>query len=341
MILPGGISRILSLLFLTANTLSQAQLDHLDTHEKQTENITDSSPTKTRKSHDHHFDFLMFTQLWPISNCIDWEERGSGHTCSLNDDFEWTVHGIWPTTKHKKGPLFCRKDLPFNEKSLDPILKHLEARWLNVRNGTGEYDFWKHEWLKHGTCAVQLKPMDSEIKYFNQGLKWQEEYHMQKILADAGITPGGQYKPKNIVDAVGKYLGAKANTDIIHPAITCRKEKGYQNQLIFELIICFDKELNLTHCDDVAAGLYAHCPQDDSYIVYPQTPDLGWTNTRYALILSACFFAFALLFIGALYRQRSQLGPPRNGCCWNKCYKCCGNDDGYVHPFIVDNYDAK
>ena len=84
MILPGGISRTLSVLFLTANTLSQAQLDHLDAHEKQTENITNSSPTKTRKSHDHHFDFLMFTQLWPISNCIDWEERGSGHTCSLN-----------------------------------------------------------------------------------------------------------------------------------------------------------------------------------------------------------------------------------------------------------------
>ena len=113
------------------------------------------------------------------------------------------------------------------------------------------------------------------MSHIDVGLKWQEEYHMQKILADAGITPGGQYKPKNIVDAVGKYLGAKANTDIIHPAITCRKEKGYQNQLIFELIICFDKELNLTHCDDVAAGLYAHCPQDDSYIVYPPTPDLG------------------------------------------------------------------
>ena len=70
---------------------------------------------------------------------------------------------------HNSCIMFYRKDLPFNEKSLDPILKHLEARWLNVRNGTGEYDFWKHEWLKHGTCAVQLKPMDSEIKYFNQG----------------------------------------------------------------------------------------------------------------------------------------------------------------------------
>ena len=36
------------------------------------------------KPHDHHFDFLMFTQLWPISNCIDWEERDHDNTCSLN-----------------------------------------------------------------------------------------------------------------------------------------------------------------------------------------------------------------------------------------------------------------
>ena len=83
--------------------------------------------------------------------------------------------------------MFYRKDLPFNEKSLDPILKHLEARWLNVRNGTGEYDFWKHEWLKHGTCAVQLKPMDSEIKYFNQGkqifhlIRWLFIYNILSI----------------------------------------------------------------------------------------------------------------------------------------------------------------
>ena len=86
MILPGGISRILSVfLFLIANTLSQAELDGatpLDTQQKK--QLKDIAYAKTQKSHDHHFDFLMFTQLWPISNCIDWEERGSGHTCSLN-----------------------------------------------------------------------------------------------------------------------------------------------------------------------------------------------------------------------------------------------------------------
>ena len=37
------------------------------------------------------------------------------------------------------------------------------------------------------------------MSHIDVGLKWQEEYHMQKILADAGITPGGQYKPKNMI----------------------------------------------------------------------------------------------------------------------------------------------
>ena len=57
--------------------------------------------------------------------------------------------------------------------------------------------------------------------------------------------------------------------------MSCRKEKGYQNHLIFELIICFDKDLSLTNCDDVADGIFGGCPHDESYIVYPEVPDIG------------------------------------------------------------------
>ena len=115
------------------------------------------------------------------------------------------------------------------------------------------------------------------------GLDWQKEYDMHKILLESGITPGGQYRATNIVESVAKYLGSKVSKSKINPAITCRKEKGYQNHLIFELVVCFDKELNLTNCDDVAAGIYGQgaslCPHDAEahYIVYPQSPDLGKT----------------------------------------------------------------
>ena len=57
------------------------------------------------------------------------------------------------------------------------------------------------------------------------------------------------------------------------------------------------------------------------------------------MILSACFLIFAACFGAALFRERTRLGPPQNGCCWNKCYRCCGTDEDYVHPFLIDNDD--
>ena len=32
---------------------------------------------------NHEFDFMLFAQVWPISGCIEWEERNDANTCSL------------------------------------------------------------------------------------------------------------------------------------------------------------------------------------------------------------------------------------------------------------------
>ena len=54
------------------------------------------------------------------------------------------------------GPFNCNNSAHFNENALAPILEELKLRWTNVRANTVEDSFWKHEWLKHGTCAMQL-----------------------------------------------------------------------------------------------------------------------------------------------------------------------------------------
>lgn len=46
---------------------------------------------------------------------------------------------------------------------------------------------WAHEWVKHGSCAMSLPALDSEFKYFYQGIEWSEQYNMDKILKDSGL----------------------------------------------------------------------------------------------------------------------------------------------------------
>ena len=92
MYLPFFISIILKSLLLTAYAVSEETLDSYhgllakSVPNKITGNGSSFASTLTTptRSHDHHFDFLMFVQLWPITSCIEWEERAHDHTCTLN-----------------------------------------------------------------------------------------------------------------------------------------------------------------------------------------------------------------------------------------------------------------
>ena len=43
--------------------------------------------TGTDVKNDKYFDFLVYAQVWPISSCIEWEERKDGNTCDIRGEF--------------------------------------------------------------------------------------------------------------------------------------------------------------------------------------------------------------------------------------------------------------
>lgn len=107
------------------------------------------------------------------------------------------------------------------------------------------YDLWAHEWNKHGTCAAQIEPLNSQIKYFSQGLKWLQQLSMSKILAESNIVPSDDkvYTLSDFYNAVKAQLNAE-------PQIECRSEKGGK-QYLFEIRLCFTKALELVDCSMV------------------------------------------------------------------------------------------
>jgi ribonuclease T2 len=118
-----------------------------------------------------------------------------------------------PTKLGERGPEFCNSSLHFNRTQLDPIVQKLEQYWTDIHNGS-MYGLWKHEWKRHGTCAATLPTLDTESKYFDQGLKWINQYDMSNILSKSAIQPNNRFTAEQVWNAVQKSLGK-------NPAVQC------------------------------------------------------------------------------------------------------------------------
>lgn len=195
---------------------------------------------------DPEFDLLIFTQRWPITACYEWREKSSDHICGLPSPKNiWTIHGIWPTKLNTIGPSFCNKTAVFNVTELDPIEKQLEQFWINVEKNKPYDSLWRHEWLKHGTCAAAvLDQLNTENKYFGQGLSWLQQHSMADVLGEGGVVPGNNYTVVEIHQVLMDRLQKNA-------AIECFHDPETKLQFLNEIRVCFNKNLELENCDGI------------------------------------------------------------------------------------------
>ncbi|XP_031617444.1 ribonuclease Oy-like [Contarinia nasturtii] len=180
----------------------------------------------------------MFMQQWPTGYCINDNE------CIPPPDNEtWGIHGIWPNNLDGSHPSFCSDSSSFDIESLKPFMEPLKQSWFSLKEKFIE-KFWRHEWLKHGTLTKSLPDLNTEAKYFGQGLKWFQKYHIKNLLTQANIKPGTDYNIIDIHNALKNELDAE-------PEIACHKKEDTGEQYLVEIGICFSKRLELIDCGDI------------------------------------------------------------------------------------------
>lgn len=189
------------------------------------------------------WNYFVFAQQWPPAACL---EVPHGTKCSIPKGvIDWSIHGLWPTSDVGY-PSFCNNSWPFNPQSLKTILQALEVKWPNIYANTPENSFWKHEWLKHGTCAVELSQFDSELKYFRRSLELHDGLNIFEFIRKAGLIPDATQPLllKYVENAINLQLNKTVK-------LFCKNHKKFDYPILTSMYICLDKNLQVIDCDKI------------------------------------------------------------------------------------------
>eukprot|EP00057_Strongylocentrotus_purpuratus_P028709 XP_011683183.1 PREDICTED: ribonuclease Oy isoform X2 [Strongylocentrotus purpuratus] len=189
------------------------------------------------------YDKLTLVYQWGPSFC----ENGR---CTIPNTAKkiWTIHGLWPFKSNvKSSPIDCPGT--YDSSAISSIQTTLNEKWPSYKTGGTNDELWKHEYIKHGTCASDLTTFNSQLKYFQGTTDLYDKYDIKKILADGdnAVAPSNnlKYPLAYITSALKKGLG-------VDPNVFCVEKKTVQ--YLFEVRLCFDKTLKPITCGSALVG---------------------------------------------------------------------------------------
>lgn len=199
--------------------------------------------TANDASNKNEWDFMVFTQSWPPTSCLDIDIKHM--QCVMPPSVgTWAIHGIWPSRNVGPiGPFQCDKDDKFVEAKIMEIEPSLVEYWPNLIASEAKTSFWKHEWEKHGTCAKSLEAMGSELLYFEKGLELNARFNLLQILNKGSISPSNSTSYK--LPDIRKVIEAGTNSSI---KMQCIFSKDKSEQALIQVEICLDKNFDTIDC---------------------------------------------------------------------------------------------
>jgi len=217
------------------------------------------------------FDLLIVAQHWPLTICMDWKSKGQSHKCRIPKQQSWPLHGVWPSRSGSKmGPQFCNNSLEFDPSLLSPIMPQMDEFWPDVELPNHHNSLWEHEWTKHGTCAMQLPDMDSQLRYFSKGCSLSRATPIFSWLGYDDILPGRSYTLARI------WRALLNGTRGFRPRVDCMyiNKKPY----LAQIKVCYDNNFTLIHCDKRMGRMVGNCPRKQ-HLRYPSKSDVELFKT--------------------------------------------------------------
>lgn len=153
----------------------------------------------------------------------------------------WTLHGLWPDNNQSKHPEYC-KHVPFSYSDIEDLALQLSIKWPSCYVNES-IKFWRHEWLKHGSCAIDNLPTINGIHdYFKSALQLYDLYNITKILNENDIIPRNEpYETIVVQNILNRLVGRHVDIEII---------KNKSTFFLSAIQICMDKSLNKVDCPD-------------------------------------------------------------------------------------------
>ncbi|XP_075251838.1 ribonuclease Oy-like isoform X2 [Convolutriloba macropyga] len=212
-----------------------------------------------KTGHTSDFDYYVFTQQWPVSNCLT---ASSYDDCQIPANVSgWLIHGLWPSNFDGSYPAYCDDDYDFNDKEIEPIWGQLAKYWTNLYMDSAVDSFWEHEWDKHGTCAYTAHDMSSEFDYFNTTLGFHFDYPVGQWLLDAGISPDNSAIQNTSV--INKVISDKVGKQTI---FQCDYDQYKKEHIVNQIEICMDRNFKPIDCEESIENC-----NSDGKVLYPAT----------------------------------------------------------------------
>jgi len=192
-----------------------------------------------------NFDYFTYAEQWPAAFCAVANYNRPG-TCAYNNTITtgWTIHGLWPDVYQGNFPSDCHVgDFTFDPTKVTSLYGQLEGQWPNLIVGEPLWDFWKHEWEKHGTCAESVPMFAGELNYFSQALMINKAQNTAGKLAAAGFVPSNttMYTLTQLKTALKTFIPFNVETECVY-------NQNTDTNYLAGIRVCIDKTKKYMDC---------------------------------------------------------------------------------------------